>query len=131
MASGAGRRKSICCLPKAGPMPSRRATLPCRSRLAGSSAMPSGQAKSRSANGPRLGARIGERRQCSPGTATTMRVPLYSGVCVSKGVNVKRIDLYFLLLAVILLIGGVVLGIFMAMNKDYQLAPVHAHVNLV
>ena len=43
----------------------------------------------------------------------------------------KRIDLYFLLLAVILLIGGVVLGIFMAMNKDYQLAPVHAHVNLV
>ena len=43
----------------------------------------------------------------------------------------KRIDIYFLLLAVILLIGGVVLGITMAMNKDYQLAPVHAHVNLV
>ena len=43
----------------------------------------------------------------------------------------KRIDLYFLILAVILLIGGVVLGIFMAMHKDYQLAPVHAHVNLV
>lgn len=43
----------------------------------------------------------------------------------------KRIDLYFLLLAVTLLIGGIVLGIFMAMNKDYQLAPVHAHVNLV
>ena len=43
----------------------------------------------------------------------------------------KRIDIYFLLLAVILLIGGVGLGIFMAMNKDYQLAPVHAHVNLV
>jgi hypothetical protein len=44
---------------------------------------------------------------------------------------VKRIDQYFLLLAAILLIGGVGLGIFMAMNKDYQLAPVHAHVNLV
>ena len=43
----------------------------------------------------------------------------------------KRIDIHFLLLAVILLVVGVCLGIYMAMNKDFQLAPVHAHVNLV
>ena len=43
----------------------------------------------------------------------------------------KRIDVYFLLLAAIMLLGGVLLGIHMAMSKDYQLAPVHAHANLV
>jgi hypothetical protein len=44
---------------------------------------------------------------------------------------VKKIDVYFLLLAAIMLLGGVVLGIHMAMSKDYQLMPVHAHANLV
>jgi hypothetical protein len=43
----------------------------------------------------------------------------------------KRIDVYFLLLAAIMLLFGVLLGIHMAMSKDYQLVPVHAHANLV
>lgn len=43
----------------------------------------------------------------------------------------KRVDIYFLLLAVILLTCGVLLGIHMAMSHDYQLSPVHAHTNLV
>jgi hypothetical protein len=43
----------------------------------------------------------------------------------------NRIDLYFLLLAAILLIAGVVMGIYMAAAHDYQLTPVHAHINLV
>jgi hypothetical protein len=42
-----------------------------------------------------------------------------------------RIDLYFLLLATVLLVVGVLIGIFMAASHNYQLAPVHAHVNLV
>jgi hypothetical protein len=43
----------------------------------------------------------------------------------------KRIDLYFLLIAAIMLLFGVLLGIHMAMSKDFQLVPVHAHANLV
>lgn len=43
----------------------------------------------------------------------------------------KRIDLYFLLVAAVLLIVGVTMGIFMAAAHDYQLTPVHAHINLV
>jgi hypothetical protein len=43
----------------------------------------------------------------------------------------KRIDVYFLLLAAIMLLFGVLLGIHMAMSKDFQLVPVHAHANLV
>lgn len=42
----------------------------------------------------------------------------------------KRIDIYFLLLATILLIAGAGLGIKMGMAEDFQLAPVHAHLNL-
>lgn len=42
----------------------------------------------------------------------------------------KRVDLYFLLLATILLIFGVVLGIVMGARQDFQLVPVHAHLNL-
>jgi hypothetical protein len=42
----------------------------------------------------------------------------------------KRIDLYFLLLATILLICGAVLGIVMGMQENFQLTPVHAHLNL-
>ena len=42
----------------------------------------------------------------------------------------RRVDLYFLLLATVLLICGAVLGIFMGMREDFQLAPVHAHLNL-
>ena len=43
----------------------------------------------------------------------------------------KRIDVYFLLLAAFMLLFGVLLGIHMATTKDYQLVPVHAHANLV
>lgn len=42
-----------------------------------------------------------------------------------------RIDVYFLLLAAVLLIVGVLIGIFMAASHNYQLMPVHAHINLV
>ena len=42
----------------------------------------------------------------------------------------KRVDLYFLLLATILLILGAVLGIVMGAREDFQLVPVHAHLNL-
>lgn len=42
----------------------------------------------------------------------------------------KRIDVYFLLLATILLICGATLGIIMGAREDFQLVPVHAHLNL-
>jgi hypothetical protein len=42
----------------------------------------------------------------------------------------KRIDVYFLLLATSLLICGAVLGIVMGAREDFQLVPVHAHLNL-
>ncbi len=42
----------------------------------------------------------------------------------------KRIDVYFLLLATILLICGATLGIVMGAREDFQLVPVHAHLNL-
>lgn len=42
----------------------------------------------------------------------------------------KRVDVYFLLLATVLLICGAVLGITMGMKQDFQLTPVHAHLNL-
>jgi hypothetical protein len=43
----------------------------------------------------------------------------------------KRIDIYFLLLATALLLAGAGLGIKMGAAEDFQLAPVHAHLNLV
>ena len=43
----------------------------------------------------------------------------------------SRIDLHFLTLATVLLIVGVGLGIYMGAANDFQLSPVHAHVNLV
>ena len=42
----------------------------------------------------------------------------------------KRVDIYFLLLATVLLICGAVLGILMGAREDFQLTPVHAHLNL-
>src|SRR5690242_15986816 len=44
--------------------------------------------------------------------------------------SMKRVDVYFLLLATVLLICGAVLGIVMGAREDFQLAPVHAHLNL-
>jgi hypothetical protein len=42
----------------------------------------------------------------------------------------KRVDLYFLTLATLLLICGAALGMVMGAREDFQLAPVHAHLNL-
>jgi hypothetical protein len=42
----------------------------------------------------------------------------------------KRVDLYFLLLATFLLLCGALLGIVMGAREDFQLTPVHAHLNL-
>lgn len=42
----------------------------------------------------------------------------------------KRVDIYFLLLATVLLVCGAVLGIVMGAREDFQLSPVHAHLNL-
>jgi hypothetical protein len=42
----------------------------------------------------------------------------------------KRVDVYFLLLATILLICGAILGMVMGAREDFQLVPVHAHLNL-
>ena len=42
----------------------------------------------------------------------------------------KRVDVYFLLLACILLLCGATLGIVMGAREDFQLVPVHAHLNL-
>jgi hypothetical protein len=42
----------------------------------------------------------------------------------------KRVDVYFLLLACILLICGATLGIVMGAREDFTLVPVHAHLNL-
>lgn len=42
----------------------------------------------------------------------------------------KRVDLYFLLLATVLLVCGATLGIVMGARQDFQLVPVHAHLNL-
>ena len=43
----------------------------------------------------------------------------------------RRIDIYFLGLAALCLIGGVAIGIGMGIAHDFQFAPVHAHLNLV
>jgi cbb3-type cytochrome oxidase subunit 1 len=43
----------------------------------------------------------------------------------------KRVDVYFLLLATLLLLAGAALGISMGASEDFQLTPVHAHLNLV
>lgn len=42
----------------------------------------------------------------------------------------KRVDIYFLLLATVLLLCGGGLGIKMGASEDFTLAPVHAHINL-
>jgi len=42
-----------------------------------------------------------------------------------------RIGLWFILLAGLCLMAGVYLGMWMGVNKDFTLAPVHAHLNLL
>ena len=43
----------------------------------------------------------------------------------------RRIDIYFLVLAALCLIVGVSMGIAMGIAHDFQFAPVHAHLNLL
>ena len=43
----------------------------------------------------------------------------------------KRIDAIYVTIGIVYLIAGMVLGIAMGMRQDFQLAPVHAHLNLV
>jgi hypothetical protein len=45
--------------------------------------------------------------------------------------SMRRIDIAFLLLATACLIGGVSMGIWMGIVHNFQLAPVHAHLNLL
>jgi len=47
-----------------------------------------------------------------------------------EGSQIKRVDVYFLLLATALLVCGALLGIVMGSREDFQLVPVHAHLNL-
>jgi len=43
----------------------------------------------------------------------------------------NRVDLYFLLLATVMLLVGVTLGIVMGASQNFEFMPVHAHINLV
>ena len=43
----------------------------------------------------------------------------------------KRIDAIYVTIGIIYLVVGMVLGIVMGTRQDFQLAPVHAHLNLV
>jgi hypothetical protein len=42
-----------------------------------------------------------------------------------------RLPLFYLIAAAACMVGGVCLGIFMGIAHDFQLAPVHAHLNLL
>lgn len=48
----------------------------------------------------------------------------------NSGAIMKRVDIYFLLLATFLLVCGAALGIVMGAREDFTLVPVHAHLNL-
>ena len=43
----------------------------------------------------------------------------------------KRIDSIYVVIGIFYLVAGMVLGIVMGTRQDFQLAPVHAHLNLV
>jgi hypothetical protein len=45
--------------------------------------------------------------------------------------TIDRIDVSFLFLATLCLTAGVCLGIYMGIRQDFQLAPVHGHLNLI
>jgi hypothetical protein len=52
-------------------------------------------------------------------------------VAEERLMTMARVDVSFLLLAVLCLLVGLSLGIGMGIAHDFQLAPVHAHLNLV
>jgi hypothetical protein len=43
----------------------------------------------------------------------------------------KRVDGIYIVIGIFYLVAGMVLGIVMGTRQDFQLAPVHAHLNLV
>jgi len=43
----------------------------------------------------------------------------------------QRIDATYIAIGIVYLVTGMVLGIVMGIRQDFQLAPVHAHLNLV
>lgn len=43
----------------------------------------------------------------------------------------RRVDRYFLFAAVLCLTAGVTMGMWMGMQHDFSMAPVHAHLNLL
>lgn len=43
----------------------------------------------------------------------------------------KRIDILYIVIGSLYLVVGMTLGIVMGAKQDFQLAPVHAHINLV
>jgi hypothetical protein len=43
----------------------------------------------------------------------------------------KRVDIIYIVIGIFYLLAGMVLGIVMGTRQDFQLAPVHAHLNLV
>jgi hypothetical protein len=43
----------------------------------------------------------------------------------------KQNDSLYIVLGALYLVAGMLLGIVMGIRQDFQLAPVHAHVNLV
>lgn len=43
----------------------------------------------------------------------------------------KNIDRWFILMAIVYALGGMLLGLWMGANENYSQVPVHAHINLV
>lgn len=55
-----------------------------------------------------------------------MGLPILSGE-----IDMRGIALWFLVSAIIYVLAGMSFGIWMAANQDFQLAPVHGHLNLL
>jgi cbb3-type cytochrome oxidase subunit 1 len=43
----------------------------------------------------------------------------------------NNIDRWFILMAIVYALGGMILGLWMGMKEDYTHVPLHAHINLV
>jgi cbb3-type cytochrome oxidase subunit 1 len=63
----------------------------------------------------------------------TDRLPIaiHSTPSIGRITIMRRLDLWFLLLATLSLLTGVGMGIWMGIAHDFQFAPVHAHLNLL
>jgi hypothetical protein len=55
-----------------------------------------------------------------------------AGFLLQEGAeDMERLDLKFLALGAAMFIAGISMGIYMGITHDFQLAPVHAHTNLI